>query len=406
MCFACRVCQLKEDAGEVSVSAPFEPSQTWPGIEMVIRGASFFALRFKNPRLGVLTMPSRSVQRNTPTVFVKTSRLGVPHLTPDNLLLTTKPEEIGGLEMYADQLHEKTAWSKCPLSLSGYAGVPEYSAVLATRDAECCGRKGLANTTDTAILVQNACGIQKLDIATFVQMAQRLKPDLVICPSDRFGLPVNEKRFRKAQGRTLQYAHAIRMGLAEEPCRIFASIPGQVDEQFVVGLGEFDGYAITGLHGMPEDCLSLPSFVDTGAIKTITRVLPEGKPVYYRGMCSPIDVFNLYHDARIDIFDTTYPMALAEKGCALLLTSQPASTESLGTCFKVINLWEQEWETCTESLQPDCDCACCGQPYMRAYLHHLLHTKEMLAQVLLTSHNLRQFMLFVNGLSSIIQGHE
>lgn len=372
---------------------------------MLRRGMSLFALHSKSPRRGTLDMTSPPVQRNTPTVFMKTSHLVVPHLTPDNLLLTTKPEEIGALEMYADQLHEKSAWSKCPMTLGMYAGVPEYTVVLAAKDAECCGRAELGNTTDTMVLVQNTCGIQKLEISTFVQMAQSLKPNIVICPVDRFGLPVNEKRAKKARERTLKFAHAIRMGLVEEPCHVFASIPGSIDEQFVARLGDFDGYAITGLHKIPEDCFIQTSFVDVDVIKRITSLLPEGKPRYYRGMCSLGDVFRLYHDARVDIFDTTYPMALVDKGCALLITSQPGTLESLDACFEVINLWEQKWETCTGTLQPGCDCACCSQPYMRAYLHHLLHTKEMLAQVLLTSHNLRQFTLFVNRLSDM-KGNE
>ena len=368
---------------------------------MILKRMSFFALHSKSPRVGTLNIPSLSIKRNTPTVFMKTSHLVVPHLTPDNLLLTAKPEEIGALEMYADQLHEKTAWSKCPMILKMYAGVPEYAVVLATKDAECCGKVELSNTTDDMVLVQNTCGIQKLEINTFVQMAQRLKPDVVICPVDRFGLPVNEKRAKKAQERTLKFASAIRTGLAEESCLVFASIPGEVDDQFVVRLGEFDGYAITGLHRIPEDCLSQTSFVNVDVVKRITSLLPEDKPVYYRGMCSLADVFRLHHDGRVDIFDTMYPMALVDKGCALLITAQPNTTESVLTCFEVINLWEQKWEAHTGVLQSDCDCACCSQPYMRAYLHHLLHTKEMLAQVLLTSHNLRQFTLFVNRLSTM-----
>ena len=274
-------------------------------------------------------MTTLLTQKTTPTVFVKTSHLTVPHLTPDNLLMTAKPGEIGGLEMYAEQVSEKKAWSKCPMTLSKYAGLPEYPVVLATKDAECCGRVDLANTTDSMVLVQNIGGIQKLEIDTFVQMAQRLKPDVVICPVDRFGLPVNGKRFRKAQERTLKFAHAIRTGLSEESCSIFASIPGHVDAQFMARLGDFDGYAVTGVHMIPEDCLAQPSFVDMNAIKNITALLPEQKPVYYRGLCTPIDVFNLYHDARVDIFDTTYPMALVDKGCAFILKSQPTSTESL-----------------------------------------------------------------------------
>ena len=372
---------------------------------MIIRKMSFLALHSKNPRIGTTSTPSLPIKRNTPTVFMKTSHLIVPHLTPDNLLLTAKPEEIGALEMYADQLHEKMAWSKCPMTLKLYAGVPEYAVVLATKDAECCGRIDLSNTTDTMVLVQNMCGIQKLEISAFVQMAQRLKPDVVICPADRFGLPVNGKRARKAQERTLKFAHAIRAGLAEESCHVFASIPGDVDGQFVAGLGEFAGYAITGLHRIPEDCQAQASFVDVEGVKRVTALLPEDKPTYYRGMCNLRDVFRLHHEARIDIFDTTYPMALVDKGCALIMTSQPSTAESVHASFEIINLWDQKWEAHTGTLQLDCDCACCSQPYMRAYLHHLLHTKEMLAQVLLTSHNLRQFTLFVNRLSGA-KGHE
>lgn len=405
---------------------------------------------------------------DTPAVFVGTSHLMVPHLTGDNLLATIAPCapldatcSSGALEMYADHLREKpAAWKSCPMPLKRYAGMPEYAAVLATLDpGYFCPNRAIAsslsssdgctsaslepgcasaqvspsstasigtlnNSGDDFVLVRNVCGVQRLSIVDdFVEMARRLKPDIVIAPVDRYPLaplassasPLSSgsssslgaplKRYKRALARTLGYFDRIKKGLEGEQVHVFASLPGAVDRAFVDGLGAVDGYAIVGHFAHDTTVLTQSRFVtDAERIRAVVDLLPPSQPVYYRGLCTLQDMQLLYADVGIDIFDTSYPQALVEHGVALNYTLVDGDVR-----VELVNLWSVEHEASTTPLcqsptNPQqsvlCGCIACAEPYMRAYVHHLLHTKEMLAPVLLTSHNLWQYARFLRELSN------
>lgn len=424
----------------------------------------------------------------TPAVFVGTSHLMVPHLTGDNLLATIAPSSFldtaatdnaptmcpsGALEMYADHLREKPAvWASCPMTLKRYAGLPEYAAILATLDplyfcpsrtasssgdslpsSDGCNSASfepdnapeqalpssttsigtLNNSGDDFVLVKNVSGVQRLSIVDdFVEMAKRLKPDIVIVPVDRYplssltsagsssmsslsstgssasslGAPLL-RRYKKALARTLGYVDCIREGLKEEQVHMFASLPGAVDRVFVDKVGAVDGYAIVGHFAHDTTIPTQIRFVtDIERIRAVVDLLSPSQPVYYRGLCTLHDVQCLYTDVGIDIFDTSYPQALVEHGIALNYTL--LSGEG-GLRVELANLWDVEHEASTASLCQSptnprqralCGCIACTEPYMRAYVHHLLHTKEMLAQVLLTSHNVWQYAAFLRELGN------
>jgi len=121
----------------------------------------------------------------------------------------------------------------------------------------------------------------------------------------------------------------------------------------------------------------------------------------------------------VDLFDSIICTTSSEQGCALnfkykindndkeptkqeLETSVPnkkkQKQESEILTIKdlsafVINLHDKIYFEDMRSLVVGCTCYCCGR-YTRAYLHHLLVTKEMLAEVLLMMHNLHYWKGF------------
>lgn len=54
-------------------------------------------------------------------------------------------------------------------------------------------------------------------------------------------------------------------------------------------------------------------------------------------------------------------------------------------------------------LVAGCSCFTCAN-HSRAYMHHLLHTHEMLASVLLEMHNTHWWLRFFSSLQEAIQG--
>lgn len=58
----------------------------------------------------------------------------------------------------------------------------------------------------------------------------------------------------------------------------------------------------------------------------------------------------------------------------------------------ILDLADKIHEKDNSPLMENCKCLACSQKYSRAYIHHLVRAKELLAQILLMGHNLHHFL--------------
>lgn len=105
------------------------------------------------------------------------------------------------------------------------------------------------------------------------------------------------------------------------------------------------------------------------------------------------DIFKAL-ECGVDVFDSSYAMKVTEKGCALSYPIQlqesnthkppdkaePSAAEPV-RIFE-IDLKDPKYKMSMEPLVSDCTCYTCTN-YSCAYVHHLLDTKELLANILL-----------------------
>jgi len=137
----------------------------------------------------------------------------------------------------------------------------------------------------------------------------------------------------------------------------------------VARLGELDlpGYGIGGYSvGEPHE-LMLESLAPVAA------ALPTDRPRYLMGVGNPTTMLQAI-GLGVDMFD-----------CVL-----PTRTARMGTAFSSagrMNLRNAQYARDFSPLDPECSCPACSQ-YSRAYLRHLVSSKEMLGSILLTIHNL------------------
>lgn len=136
---------------------------------------------------------------------------------------------------------------------------------------------------------------------------------------------------------------------------------------------------------------------------------PNSNSQLFQGPFNPNQVVFLV-GLGIDMFDSTYPLMMAEKGIAFGLVdgfpSKPGN-EQFTTMdmndekyeFKILIIllkiiFKNRFRDQHLSLFHNCDCYSCqnGKGYSRAYINHLLCCKEMLAQTLLTIHNLYEWI--------------
>ena len=125
----------------------------------------------------------------------------------------------------------------------------------------------------------------------------------------------------------------------------------------------FDGFGIGG--SFDKDDMGT-------AVTWVNESLPEEKPRHLLGIGDPIDVF-LGVENGCDLFDCVAPTRVARNG-------------SLYTKNGPIHITNAAYRADFSPIEEDCQCYTC-QNYTKAYLAHLFHAKEILANTLASVHN-------------------
>ncbi len=161
----------------------------------------------------------------------------------------------------------------------------------------------------------------------------------------------------------------------------FPIVQGSVYKDLRVKSAEFiaaqnrEGNAIGGLSvGEPAEEMYAMTEV-------VCNVLPVEKPRYLMGVGTPI---NLLENIAlgIDMFDCVMPTRNARNGM-------------LFTRHGVINIKNEKWKNDFSAVDPDSDLFS-DLNYSKAYLRHLIHSKEILGAQIATLHNLHFYIWLVN----------
>ena len=130
---------------------------------------------------------------------------------------------------------------------------------------------------------------------------------------------------------------------------------------------DLDGYAVGGL-AVGETHEEMYYILE----ETVTY-LPKDKPTYLMGVGTPANILEGV-ERGIDFFDCVYPTRNGRHG-------------HLYTNHGKINLFNAKYELDTRPIEVGCNCPACRR-YSRAYIRHLLKSKEMLGMRLCVLHNL------------------
>ena len=142
---------------------------------------------------------------------------------------------------------------------------------------------------------------------------------------------------------------------------------------------DFDGIAIGGSLGKSKNDMH-------NILEWSIPLLPKEKPRHLLGIGSIDDVFECV-ERGIDTFDCVMPTRLARRGSLFI---SPESKGSMKNKFR-INIENVEFKTDKKPIDKECGCFTCKN-YSRAYLNHLLRSKEISYFRLASIHNVH-FML-------------
>jgi queuine tRNA-ribosyltransferase len=140
----------------------------------------------------------------------------------------------------------------------------------------------------------------------------------------------------------------------------------QESARFLVEM-DFPGYAIGGL-AVGETKPQMHA-----VLEWLHPFLPAGKPRYLMGVGAAEDLVNAVRRG-VDMFDCVLPTRLARHGAAMVPGGR-------------LNLRNARFADDDRPVDMDCTCTTCRH-FSRAYLNHLVKAREILAYMLLTTHNI------------------
>ncbi len=205
-----------------------------------------------------------------------------------------------------------------------------------------------------------------------IAIQEHLGSDVITC-LDECADPLDYEYAAQALERTHAWAARCRAAQSRRDQALFGIVQGgafadlrERSARFLIGL-DFPGYAIGGL-SVGESKAQMHAMLEL-----LDGLLPADRPRYLMGVGTPEDLVEGV--ARgVDMFDCVLPTRLARNAGALTRSGR-------------INLRNAAYADDPAPLEADCPCPTCAQ-FSRAYLHHLVLAKEILAHHLLTVHNL------------------
>lgn len=168
---------------------------------------------------------------------------------------------------------------------------------------------------------------------------------------------------------------------------LFGIVQGGIYEdlrsQAVVNLVALDlpGYAIGGVSVGEK-----PELIDA-TVRHTAPLLPASKPRYLMGVGTEREMVRAI-SYGIDLFDCVIPTRFGRHGTALVKGER-------------INLKNARYKRDYQSLDGSCPCYTC-QNFSRAYLNHLVKSREMLGYILLSLHNITELISLTQRIRTAI----
>ena len=265
-------------------------------------------------------------------------------------------------------LHSFMNWNRSLLTDSG--GFQVFSlAHQCEIDDESARFRPNAHLPVQTLTPEGSIGIQKILGSDIMMVLDQCVPSL------------SDKAFTEtAMHRTHLWAKRSLSAKGDSPQALFGIVQGgtfkDLRKQSAEFLSElpFDGLAIGGL------AVGESKEIREDIAGYTTEFLPPEKPRYLMGVGTPIDLLEAVHRG-IDMFDCIIPTALAQQGVAF-------------TSEGKLDLRRGVYQTDDKKLDPICPCSTCRW-HSKAYLHHLVKSKEISAWSLLSTHNLHFFLTFM-----------
>lgn len=228
-----------------------------------------------------------------------------------------------------------------------------------------------------------------------MELQQQLGADIIMQLDVCSPYPAERGELECAMQRSAAWAKRCRISHQNEKQALFAIVQGGMHPnlrlenierllQIESETSAFEGYALGGYSvGEPHEIM-------LESMEQVTHALPKDRPRYLMGLGNPTSMLASIH-LGMDMFDSVLPTRTARLGTAF-------SSEGR------LNLRNARYRADFGPLDPECTCPTCSN-HSRAYLRHLIQSKEITGAVLLSLHNVHYLLdLTRNARAAILAG--
>ena len=220
-----------------------------------------------------------------------------------------------------------------------------------------------------------------------IEIQEKIGSDIAMSFDECIPYPSSYKYTKASVERTLRWAKRGKDAHKKKDQALFGIVQGSkfaglrryCAEELVKM--DFDGYSIGGT-SVGQDKVTHYHMLDY-----TLPFLPEDKPRYEMGIGAINDLLEAV-ERGVDMFDCVLPTRIARHGT--LMTTQGR-----------INIKKNIYKHDFTPLDPECDCVCCRK-YTKAYLNHLFRCNEGYGSRLLSIHNLRFLLRFMEDMRRAI----
>lgn len=215
-----------------------------------------------------------------------------------------------------------------------------------------------------------------------ISVQENLGADVVMQLDELVGLPAPRDVVASAMRRSLRWAERSMAAKTRADQYLFPIVQGGADEELrgesARTLASFDppGFGVGGL-SVGESGLDR-----SAALRATVAELPTNKVRYVMGLGDTEGLLDAIGHGT-DLFDCVWPTRLARHGKVLSSTGD-------------FSLRGSSHRADPEPLDESCNCHTCSH-YSRAYLRHLVTTKELAAHRLVSIHNLAYTFSVMTG---------
>lgn len=271
----------------------------------------------------------------------------------------------------------------------------------------------------SGLQLDNVSGRTTISNAEYIKFINEHQVDALIAYGDNISLNSSKSKVRKASDRCLKWLEELQKRMQRRPSLVFgvailcsqhSDVEIENEIKRLTSDGKCNGIVIGGAYADDESEEILLSIIKKVKFILNQDIYNEKSiPILVQGPKSLNSIISCIN-AGANFVATSLPKILTDNKEALIYDKQVISNEGndnqapgskrshdsiadISFDFNVdkqaittINLTDEVFKKDLTPLLRGCECHACRN-HTRAYIHHLLNTKEMLAEILLYTHN-------------------